>query len=189
MAMFIEDNLVKNYYGYMQKYVYVKEKKMKKMITLSLIGLFVFVVGCKKQDIKPDDTIKSIETVNFSDEPSVRGDSEIDSNLKIVYFDFDKSDLTSDSFEVLKENATYLSKKSSLKIVVEGHTDNRGTAEYNLSLGQRRALKVKDYYVKFGIVPNRIATISYGREKPIIDENNEVAWSKNRRAETKTLKK
>ena len=97
--------------------------------------------------------------------------------------------MTSDSFEVLKENAAYLSKKSSLKIVVEGHTDNRGTGEYNLSLGQRRALKVKDYYVKFGIATNRIATISYGSEKPVIDENNEVAWAKNRRAETKTLKK
>jgi peptidoglycan-associated lipoprotein len=171
---------------YMQKYV--KEKKMKKMIMLALAGLFVFAVGCKKQDIKHN-SIDSIETANFSDEPSVRGDSEIDSNLKIVYFDFDKSDLTSYSFEVLKENAAYLSKKSSLKIVVEGHTDNRGTSEYNLSLGQRRALKIKDYYVKFGIVPDRIATISYGSEKPVIDENNEVAWSKNRRAETKTLKK
>jgi peptidoglycan-associated lipoprotein len=170
----------------MQKYV--KDKKMKKMIMLGLAGLFVFAVGCKRQDIKPD-SIESIETVNFSDEPSLRDDSAIDSNLKVVYFEFDKSDLTSDSFEVLKENAAYLSKKSSLKIVVEGHTDNRGTSEYNLSLGQRRALKVKDYYVKFGIAPNRIATISYGREKPVIDENNEIAWAKNRRTETKTLKK
>jgi peptidoglycan-associated lipoprotein len=167
---------------------YVKEKKMKKMITLVLAGVFVFAVGCKRQDIKSD-TIDSIETATFSDEPSIRADSEIDSNLKIVYFDFDKSDLPSDSFEVLKDNAAYLSKKASLKIVIEGHTDNRGTAEYNLSLGQRRALKVKDYYVKFGIVPDRIATISYGREKPVVDGNNEAAWAKNRRAETKTLKK
>jgi peptidoglycan-associated lipoprotein len=119
----------------------------------------------------------------------VRGESEVDGNLKIVYFDFDKSDLTSDSLEILKENADYLSKKADLKVVVEGDTDNRGTTEYNLSLGQRRALKVKDYYVQFGIVPDRIATISYGSENPVIDENNETAWSKNRRSETKVLKR
>jgi peptidoglycan-associated lipoprotein len=161
---------------------------MKMVILFGLAGLLVFVVGCKRQDIKPD-AVDSIEISTFTDEPSVRGDSEIDRNLKIVYFDFDKSDLTNDSLEVLKENAAYLSKRPSLKIVVEGHTDNRGTSEYNLSLGQRRALKVKDYYVKFGIIPGRIATISYGSEKPVIDENNDAAWAKNRRAETKTLKK
>jgi peptidoglycan-associated lipoprotein len=165
-----------------------KEKKMNKVITLGLAGLFVFAVGCKRQDIKRDAT-DSIETVVFSDEPSVRGDSEVSVDLKIAYFDFDKSDLTGESLEILKENASFLSKKPSLKIVVEGHTDNRGTSEYNLSLGQRRALKVKDYYVNFGIAPNRIATISYGNEKPAIDENNGAAWAKNRRVETKTLNK
>jgi peptidoglycan-associated lipoprotein len=159
---------------------------MKNIITLGLVGLFVFAIGCKKHIIKPD-VIGSIGTTAFSDEPSVRGDFEIDSNLKVVYFDFDKSDLVSDSFDILKKNVGYLSKKPSLKITIEGHTDNRGTTEYNLSLGQRRALKVKDYYVKFGIAADRIATISYGSEKPVIDENNEFAWSMNRRAETKTF--
>jgi peptidoglycan-associated lipoprotein len=156
--------------------------------------LFIFVVGCKKQDVKKDvpivgSTPDAIETIDFTDEPSVRDKSEIDGNLKIVYFDFDKSDLAADSLEVLKENADYLSKNTDLKVIVGGNTDNRGTSEYNLSLGQRRALKVKDYYVQFGIEPNRIATISYGSENPVIDENNEVAWAKNRRAETKAIKK
>jgi peptidoglycan-associated lipoprotein len=158
------------------------------MITFGLVGLFIFAIGCKKHIIKPD-VVGSIGTATFSDEPSVRGDFDIGNNLKIVYFDFDKSDLVNDSFKALKENANYLSKKSFLKIAIEGHTDNRGTAEYNLSLGQRRALKVKDYYVKFGIAADRIATISYGSEKPAIDENSEFAWSRNRRSETKTIKR
>ncbi|MDR1474817.1 MAG: OmpA family protein [Endomicrobium sp.] len=161
---------------------------MKKVVILCFIGLFVCSFGCKRQDIKKENINNGeIETIHFSDEPSVRGDSEVNSNLKIVYFDFDKSDLNEESLESLKRNAAYLSKNLSLKVVVEGHTDNRGTSGYNLSLGQRRALKVKDYYIKFGISPNRIATISYGSEKPVIDENNDIAWSKNRRAETKTL--
>jgi peptidoglycan-associated lipoprotein len=161
---------------------------MEKAAILCLVGIFVCSFGCKRQDIKKGNINNDgIETVNFSDEPSVRGDSEVNSNLKVVYFDFDKSNLNEESVESLKENAAYLSKNLSLKVVVEGHTDNRGTSEYNLSLGQRRALKVKDYYVKLGISPNRIATLSYGSEKPVIDENNDIAWGKNRRAETKTL--
>jgi peptidoglycan-associated lipoprotein len=164
---------------------------MNRPIIFGLVTLFFFSSsGCKKQDVKKDIAdVGFIETVSFSDEPSVRGESEIDANLKVVYFNFDKSDLNSDSLEALKENAHYLSKNLSLKIVVEGNTDNRGTSEYNLSLGQRRALKVKDYYVQFGLEPGRIATISYGSENPFLDENNDAAWTKNRRAETKLLKK
>jgi peptidoglycan-associated lipoprotein len=161
---------------------------MKRIVTFCLMGLFVCSLGCKRQDVKKESASNDgIETVNFFDEPSVRVDSKVNSNLKTVYFDFDKSDLNEESLEFLKENAVYLSKNLSLKVVIEGHTDNRGTSEYNLSLGQRRALKVKDYYVSFGISPSRVATISYGSEKPVIDESNDAAWAKNRRAETKTL--
>ena len=153
---------------------------MNKLVIFGLVMLFAFVGGCMKQDVKKDIPVigstqkvspESIETIDFADEPSVRDKSEIDGNLKIIYFDFDRSDLTADSLEILKENADYLSKKIDLKVVIGGNTDNRGTSEYNLSLGQRRALKVKDYYVQFGIESNRIATISYGSENPVIDEN------------------
>ena len=161
-----------------------------KNILLSIILLIVvFSIGCKRQDIKPNNNAQenAIETVSFSDEPSIRVESESEEELKTVYFAFDKSELTKDSLETLKENAAYLMRNHNLNIVVEGHTDNRGTIEYNLSLGQRRALKVKEYYVQFGVLPNRIATISYGKEKPVDLENNEVAWSRNRRAVTKAL--
>ena len=171
---------------------------MKKFLLLSLIGVFIFVAGCKKQDIKhitADDGVETIastaddgmEAIASSDEPSVRGGSEKDSHLQTIYFAFDKSDLTNDSTNTLKENANYLISNPNLKIVLEGHTDNRGTTEYNLALGQRRALKVKKYYEQLGIEHSRIATISYGAEKPVDSNDNDVAWAKNRRAETKIL--
>ncbi|MDR3256874.1 MAG: peptidoglycan-associated lipoprotein Pal [Endomicrobium sp.] len=161
---------------------------MKKFLLLVVACVLVFT-GCKKQDIKhsSDDVGSSVEIVAFTDEPSLRGGSEKDININTVYFDFDKSDLTSDSMETLKKNAAYLASNSDIKVVVEGHTDNRGTIEYNLSLGQRRALKVKEYYTQLGVVANRIATTSYGKEKPVDPENNELSWRKNRRAETRIL--
>jgi peptidoglycan-associated lipoprotein len=163
---------------------------MKNIFLFYVVGIFIFSMGCKRQDIKPNNDIQknTIETVYFTDEPSIRVDGENEEELKTVYFAFDKSALTNkDSLETLKENAAYLTRNHGLNVVVEGHTDNRGTTEYNLSLGQRRALKVKEYYVQLGVLPNRIATISYGKEKPIDPENNEVAWSRNRRAVTKIL--
>jgi peptidoglycan-associated lipoprotein len=163
---------------------------MKKFLLQVLVTVFIFTIGCKKQDIKHDNagSINSIETVVFTDEPSIRGNySDIDINLQNIHFDFDKSDLTKDSMEILKENAGYLESNSDIKVVLEGHTDERGTIEYNLSLGQRRALKVKEYYTQLGVAANRIATTSYGHEKPIDYRKNELGWAKNRRVETKLL--
>jgi peptidoglycan-associated lipoprotein len=154
------------------------------LLVVMLSVAFVFAAGCKKQDIKPD----SAETVVFTDEPSIKGSySDRDINLKIIYFDFDKTDLTKDSTETLKENADYLRNNPNINVLLEGHTDERGTIEYNLSLGQRRALKVKEYYTRLGVTANRIATTSYGHEKPIDIRKNESGWAKNRRAETKLL--
>jgi peptidoglycan-associated lipoprotein len=164
---------------------------MKKfLLSIVLAAVFVFMAGCKKQDIKPDSTdiIDSVGTVVFTDEPSLRGNYfGSDINLKSICFDFDKNDLTKDSMKTLKENADYLKSSPDINIILEGHTDERGTTEYNLSLGQRRALKVKEYYTQLGIAANRIATISYGREKPVDFRKNEQGWAKNRRAETKPL--
>jgi peptidoglycan-associated lipoprotein len=163
---------------------------MKKfLLSMMLVVAFTFTVGCKKQDIKTD-SANSVGTVVFADEPSIRSNySDRDVNLKIIYFDFDKSDLTRDSMETLKENADYLESNPDTNVVLEGHTDERGTTEYNLSLGQRRALKVKEYYTQLGISANRIATTSYGHEKPVDFRKNESGWAKNRRAETKPLVK
>lgn len=163
---------------------------MKKVLVLMLFGVLVFSVGCKKKELSGGtDAPGTDATINadFADEPSLRGDVDKDINLKTIYFEFDRSELPQDALNTLKENAAYLINNSNLKVVVEGHCDDRGTVEYNLSLGQRRAVKVKEYYTQLGVPSNRIATISYGEEKPIDSRSNESAWSKNRRAETKVM--
>jgi len=165
---------------------------------LSIVGmcaLLVFVLACRKQGVKnysdsiSGSAVENAEDINYSGEPSLRWDNARDVNLKIIYFDFDKSSLTNSSMENLRGNSTYLRKNPKMKIVVEGHTDNRGTTEYNLSLGQRRAMQLKEYYIRFGVAADRVATVSYGKENPAELEDNELAWSKNRRAETKVLVK
>ena len=145
--------------------------------------------GCKKQDVNQLPPITDINAVDFADEPSIRGDFDSNVNLKTVYFGFDKSELAQEALDILKANAAYIINNPGINVVVEGHCDERGTIEYNLSLGQKRAVKVKEYYVQLGVKPNRIATISFGHEKPVDPRSNETAWAKNRRAETKVMSK
>ena len=170
---------------------------MKKVLMFALFGFFVLgtgLTGCsKKKGLQPDDTYgmggTGAGTVNFADEPSLRGDRERDVNLKTVYFEFDRSDLSPDALATLKENAAHILANPGLNVIVEGHCDERGTTEYNLALGQRRAVKVKEYYTQLGVKANRIATLSYGKEKPVDLRGNEASWAKNRRAETKVIAK
>jgi len=104
--------------------------------------------------------------------------------LETVYFDFDKSDLRQDARDALSKNAEALLKKvADAKIKIEGHCDERGTDEYNLALGDRRAKSVAKYLATLGVNVERISTISFGEEKPAVQGNDEAAWSKNRRAE------
>lgn len=103
--------------------------------------------------------------------------------LSTVYFEFDKSALTPEAQATLAENARQLQQHPEAKIRIEGHCDERGTVEYNLALGQRRAISVRDYLNSFGISPDRITIISYGKERPVDPRHNEEAWAKNRRAE------
>lgn len=105
--------------------------------------------------------------------------------LQPIYFEFNRDELTPEARETLKSNTDYLSANSDLDILVEGHCDERGTTEYNLALGQRRAANVRRYYTSLGVRGKRLGTISYGEEKPADPGHDETAWSKNRRAETK----
>jgi peptidoglycan-associated lipoprotein len=104
------------------------------------------------------------------------------SDLVDVFFDFDKADLSAGSRDTLANDAKLLKAASGVKIVVEGHCDERGTNEYNLGLGERRANAVKNYLVSLGISASRIKTISYGEEKAFAMGHNEAAWKQNRRA-------
>ena len=101
-----------------------------------------------------------------------------------VFFATNKSTLTTASRDTLRKQAAWMRKKKDLKFSIEGHADERGTREYNLALGERRANAVKDYLMTYGIAGNRISVISYGKERPVNSGSNPLAWSQNRRSVT-----
>ena len=101
-----------------------------------------------------------------------------------VFFATNESVLTTASRETLRKQAAWLRKNSEITVVLEGHADERGTREYNLALGERRANSAKDYLMTYGIASSRISVISYGKERPVDSGSNPLAWSKNRRSVT-----
>ena len=101
-----------------------------------------------------------------------------------IFFATNKSSLTTASRETLRKQATYLRKNKNLNVTIEGHADERGTREYNLALGERRANAAKDYLMTYGISGKRISVISYGKEKPVNPASTPLAWSQNRRSVT-----
>ena len=101
-----------------------------------------------------------------------------------VFFATNESILTTRSRETLRKQATWLRENSGISVVLEGHADERGTREYNLALGERRANAAKDYLMTYGVSANRISVISYGKERPVDSGSNPLSWSKNRRSVT-----
>jgi len=101
-----------------------------------------------------------------------------------VFFATNETVLTTASRETLRKQAAWLRKNSSINVVLEGHADERGTREYNLALGERRANSAKDYLMTYGISSDRISVLSYGKERPVDSGSNPLAWSKNRRSVT-----
>lgn len=101
-----------------------------------------------------------------------------------VFFAFDSSSLSDNAKEILGTQVNWLKKHENVNVVVQGYCDERGTREYNLALGERRASAVRDYLISQGIAADRISTISYGKERPAVLGNNEAAWAQNRRAVT-----
>ena len=101
-----------------------------------------------------------------------------------VFFGTNETILTTASRDTLRKQAAWLRKNSSVNVVLEGHADERGTREYNLALGERRANSAKDYLMTYGISSNRISVTSYGKERPVDSGSNPLAWSKNRRSVT-----
>jgi len=112
-----------------------------------------------------------------------------ENRFESVYFDFDKSDLRQDSRDVLSKNADVILKSlPGAKIQIEGHCDERGSAEYNLALGEHRAKSAQKYLITLGVKAENLSVISYGEEKPAVQGNDEGAWAKNRRAEFVVVK-
>lgn len=153
---------------------------------LAAMGLLLVSTGCKK---KPADTGPSVGPVaeagpdkaaNPDSPPEVQ---EMVKNFERVFFDFDKSELGADAKAALSDNVAIMQKYTDLRIEVQGHADERGTTDYNIALGQRRAESVTSYMKAQGISASRIKVVSYGEERPLDERSNERAWSKNRRCE------
>ncbi|HBF13111.1 MAG TPA: peptidoglycan-associated lipoprotein Pal [Deltaproteobacteria bacterium] len=142
---------------------------MKKIIILGSFALILALAACGgKKGAR-------------SDYDSTTNGSGAEKVLDSVYFDFDQSTIRGDQISVMKSNISTLKDKSKLKVTIEGHCDDRGTNEYNLALGDRRARASYDYLINTGIDPSRLSTISYGEERPICTQSDESCWWKNRR--------
>jgi peptidoglycan-associated lipoprotein len=113
--------------------------------------------------------------------PSVTDEDLFNQNIKDIYFDYDKSDIRGDQQSSIQADAQFLGQHTNINVTIEGHADERGSTEYNLALGDRRASAVKDALVAGGVSASRIKTISYGKEKPFCTESNEACWQQNRR--------
>jgi len=178
------------------------------IFVLLTFGLTFFTGCAEKKSVVTNDTIKTtapaqtapqttetskpndaanLNTINQNDtareQPAkVEKTATAVDSIRDINFDFDSSIIRPDAREILKVNADFLLKNRISSIVIEGHCDERGTAEYNMALGQKRAQETKTYLINLGIKESIIRTISYGEERPLDPGNNEEAWAKNRRA-------
>lgn len=135
---------------------------------------------------KKEETIETEKQKKETEEISSSQMSELikklEEEIKDIHFDFDRYDIRQEDIPTLKKVASALHKYPNLKLIIEGHCDERGTNEYNFALGQKRANAAKQYLITLGVPSSRIEIISYGEEKPLCTEHNEECWQKNRRA-------
>jgi len=158
---------------------------------LLVVGVSLLAAGCAKKGAVPEETAVAAPAEYMTPAPvqappAVEKDTsslaEMASGLENVYFDFDKYSIRPDARCILKKNADIIMALKGAKVVIEGHCDERGSTEYNLALGQRRAEAAQDYVVSLGVDSSTISTVSYGEERPVDPGQNEKAWAKNRRA-------
>lgn len=159
---------------------------LKKSLFFSLLTVLVIALsGCATKGTKDGSETYTPENVGaegFSLELNGDSDTRKAGALQSIYFPFDSNTITSTSAAILKANAEYLSNNSAIKIQIEGHCDERGSIQYNLALGERRAKAVRDYLIGEGVSSSRIEVISYGKERPVAYGHDNSAWAKNRRA-------
>ncbi len=153
---------------------------------INLIIVLIFISSCSTLNVTQEsvssENIMTIETSGPKDD-YINYDSQAVFANATIYFEFDKSNLTSKSIQTLKSAVNALKENSSIKITLAGHADERGTREYNLALGQRRAEIVSDYLVLNGIQNQRITVKSYGEERPAVIGQDEQSYAKNRRVD------
>ena len=159
---------------------------------VAVLALVLAATGCSKKppagEIIPPPGSGERETTSAPTSerevtPSGEGEEQVvEILLADAFFEYDKYRLTPEARERLASNAETLIRNPQKRILIEGHCDERGTREYNLALGDRRAAAVRDFLVSYGVDANRIETISYGKERPFTTGSNEAAWAQNRRA-------
>jgi len=168
------------------------------LVMLFLIPVFLFTVSCAQQEVKdteetatePEKAPEEIPASKEVEQPTEDMSAEERAILAArnmflsedIYFEFDKSTLDSMSQDILSRKADWMRDNSAVVVSIEGHCDERGTNEYNLALGEKRAESAKSFLVDLGIEAYRISTVSYGEERPVDTAQNEEAWAKNRRA-------
>lgn len=164
------------------------------LLLIAALGATLFLANCrppKPADVEPP-RYDTTNTVINKDPDTTRVIPPVDESLReeqlrTVYFDFDKYNLRPDAKAALDANSALLLKYTSVVIKIEGHCDERGTVEYNLSLGEKRAKSVADYLSGLGVDAGRISIISYGKERPVDAGHSESAWTQNRRAEFRVV--
>jgi peptidoglycan-associated lipoprotein len=148
---------------------------------LCLILLCALAAGCAPKIVKPNPPHPGFPGAYRARPVAEQELQAVQANLKIVYFDYDQYTLVPEAQAALQYNAQILQQTPHVRIVAEGHCDERGTAEYNLALGERRARSAVNFLASLGIDPQRISTVSYGSELPADPGHNETAWAQNRR--------
>ncbi len=172
------------------------QNKLAIVLSFVVITLMVFLTGCggSKETVKyepdpfpePEPEIVEEAPVTAIETPEpVIEDIAIREPLILITinFDFDKANLTEEAKAILAENARRLLENPEVRVRIEGHCDENGTVEYNLALGQRRAIVTRNYLINFGLNPDNFTIISYGKERPVDSRHTAEAWSKNRRAD------
>lgn len=158
------------------------------------------LVGCGGKDIDPDASMDPAARGGLDESGLPGGHGSLadhragslglggdDGPLETIYFAYDSEDLDGEARATLQRNRDWLEKNPTVRVEIEGHCDERGTVEYNLALGARRAAAARDYLTALGISPSRITTISYGEELPVCHESNESCWRRNRRGRSVVL--
>ncbi|HER43216.1 MAG TPA: peptidoglycan-associated lipoprotein Pal [Candidatus Eisenbacteria bacterium] len=158
------------------------------LLFVMLLSIAMIVTACAKKEAVPvieevepvEEVAPPLEEIEEDVEPVVEEAEPL--VLEDVFFDFDKFNIKKEYEPVLIKNAEMLLSRPGAKLLIEGHCDERGTNEYNIALGEKRAKSVLDFYVTYGIDEGRLSMVSYGEERPFARGNNEEAWAKNRRA-------
>ena len=148
--------------------------------TFLVLALSLLLSACATQKVAKIDSQLQGDVYTGTDTVEYLADGVPDR----VFFATNESVLTTASRETLRKQAGWMRKNSEVTVVLEGHADERGTREYNLALGERRANAAKDYLMTYGVASSRISVISYGKERPVDSGSNPLAWSKNRRSVT-----